>query len=335
MQYNIDIQESFKAAFSEHQQKNLVIAAKGYREILTFEPDHPSALHLLGLIEFEYSNYKTALDLIKKSLIMAPEDLQWTLNYAKVLKESNDFNTSELIYRKALLMDPNCQHARISLADLYYESNNFVEASRLYKKILIEIPDDPRIANSYVLSLIKLKKLDDADKYITAFTRNKFGISWIPPYPLTIGHLKSAHVETVKLDALKIAEFAAIDGNGIAIRPKLITESAPYKYLTGDINAFKEYNNTFKTFSRSTDNMDSVVQSIKQNGYPYDSFYICVYDTEDVVRDGRHRAAALRFLYGNIQIKIVRFTTTRNMQGWMPRTDGSEIIYKAPDFFKR
>ena len=52
--------------------------------------------------------------------------------------------------------------------------------------------------------------------------------------------------------------------------------------------------------------MDSIMESLKKNGYPEDNHYIIVYGDDNIIRDGQHRASCLYYLYGNIEIPILR-----------------------------
>lgn len=49
-----------------------------------------------------------------------------------------------------------------------------------------------------------------------------------------------------------------------------------------------------------------IKKSIENNGYPYKEQYIIVYNNENKIRDGQHRACTLKYLYGNIKIPIMR-----------------------------
>lgn len=49
----IEINEMFQQAFANYKYKNIQKAAEGYQQVLSVEPNHPSVLHLLGVIEFD------------------------------------------------------------------------------------------------------------------------------------------------------------------------------------------------------------------------------------------------------------------------------------------
>lgn len=49
-----------------------------------------------------------------------------------------------------------------------------------------------------------------------------------------------------------------------------------------------------------------VFNIVKKYNYPFNNEYIIVYNEKFEIRDGQHRASALRYLYGNIKIPIMR-----------------------------
>ena len=50
------------------------------------------------------------------------------------------------------------------------------------------------------------------------------------------------------------------------------------------------------------------LESVKQNGYPFQDKYLVLFNGEDTIRDGQHRAAILAHLYGlDCKVKVMRF----------------------------
>ena len=80
--------EIFQQAYAEHNNSKLSEAAEGYRKVLSVEPENANALHLLGLIEFDWNNIDAAIPLVEKSLELAPNELQWLLNYGTILAKA-------------------------------------------------------------------------------------------------------------------------------------------------------------------------------------------------------------------------------------------------------
>lgn len=268
----------FSDAFKHHQNKNIAAAEEGYLKVLTIEPAHPSALHLLGLIEYKKNNYEDAITLVKKSLELAPKDLQWMKNYGKILKDAGRIEESISIYEKAR-------------KQFEQKKNN-----------------------------IGLEGNIDFD--------------WEPPYPITKTYIKSAVIENISLDDLKVVELADVSGETF-IYPKRIRDCVSYKYLSGDPKPLEEYNKylqwnkNFNCHYLDDRGLDELTQSVKKNGYPFQNKYMCIYNNENIIRDGRNRSAVLRYLWGNRIVPIVRFTVNGTLQSWIPKEGEKIVLYKG------
>jgi FkbM family methyltransferase len=145
----LNIDDIFQQAFADHQNGQIEKAADGYKRVLSAESDHPSALHLLGLIELDLGNHEKAILLVERSLELAPNELQWLLNYGKLLSKMGKYELSISAYQKALSIDPDCLDARISLGDIYYGSGIYKEALKIYYRLLCENPDDATVRTKY------------------------------------------------------------------------------------------------------------------------------------------------------------------------------------------
>ena len=81
-----------------------------------------------------------------------------------------------------------------------------------------------------------------------------------------------------------------------------------------EIKALNQENNENDHFYRKsnhigqtdTQRLTSILDSIKKNGYPYDGKYITMFSNGNLIRDGQHRASCLYYLYGNIEVPIMR-----------------------------
>lgn len=94
-----------------------------------------------------------------------------------------------------------------------------------------------------------------------------------------------------------------------------------YKALMNDNseNNKKIQDNYF--FQSNDDRIFEMLESLKIYGYPYDNKYIVIFNDQNIIRDGQHRAACLYYLNGDIEIPVLRcqfkdnaFNITRNGQ---------------------
>ena len=72
-QQTLTIQQAIDLAVQHHTAGRLPEAENIYQQILQSEPDHPTALHLLGVIAHQVGKNDTAVDLIARALVLNPD----------------------------------------------------------------------------------------------------------------------------------------------------------------------------------------------------------------------------------------------------------------------
>lgn len=108
---------------------------------------------------------------------------------------------------------------------------------------------------------------------------------------------------TIKLEELKVQTVGMF---GLPVM-RSISRSRVTKALNG--NAKEQMNHKQENYRGLTnlDRMDLAYRSVKENGYPYKDQFIVLFNDQNFIRDGQHRAAALYHLGGNKEIPIVRW----------------------------
>lgn len=113
----------------------------------------------------------------------------------------------------------------------------------------------------------------------------------------------------VKCDKINISEIRLLRRNSLAV---CIDESERFKALV-DKN-YKMYS-PFKShlvINTPEQRLNNALASVLKNGYGYNEQYAIFYNDEPYLRDGQHRIASLKYLYGNIDVKIIRFYLKNN-----------------------
>ena len=87
-----------------------------------------------------------------------------------------------------------------------------------------------------------------------------------------------------------------------------LDETPAYKFLKGDKKEWLDYPQ-FNYFGVSNEKrLLKLKESIEKNGYPYDDRYIVLFNGQNLIRDGQHRAVILAYLYGlDYEIEVLRF----------------------------
>ena len=83
----LTLQQSLDLALQHHAAGELGKAEDIYQQILQSDPNHPIALHLLGVIAHQREDNDTAVDLITKALSIKPDFPEALNNLGNVFKK--------------------------------------------------------------------------------------------------------------------------------------------------------------------------------------------------------------------------------------------------------
>lgn len=152
-------------------------------------------------------------------------------------------------------------------------------------------------------------KFEHLVEEIYAYFQNKYPINYdyklIDPiyFSLFFYDLLDKIVD-VKYDIVNVSDFKLLRHNSA---PVSMEESESYKAL---INNGKRIYTPFKSnhiIDSDYDRLKASLNSIKENGYPYHDKLVILYNDEMFIRDGQHRIAVLKYLFGDVDVKVVRF----------------------------
>ena len=123
-----------------------------------------------------------------------------------------------------------------------------------------------------------------------------------------VGNLTEIKIEEIKLSELKCILHLNY-GDKLDLQKVVSIEETPvFQYLEGDKDEFINYKQHNNSEVSNEKRILSTLESIKQNGYPYQNKYIILFSGQNYIRDGLHRAAILAHLHGlDSTIKIMRF----------------------------
>ena len=177
----MNIDKAIQSALKYHQDGNLQQAAKICKKILIKKPHNFEALHLLGVICYEFKNYDSAVQYFKKALKINPMDAYAYYNLGVALHEPAKLDEAILNYQKALQLRPNFVDAHYYLGVALKMQGKLSEAvasfdtalsydpcyikalwARCMSRLLIIYPDESSIHISrrrYQDELMKLREI--------------------------------------------------------------------------------------------------------------------------------------------------------------------------------
>jgi len=123
-------------AFACYQRGDLT----GAENTLTQLPDHPSALHLLGIVRVRQGRLKQAAELLAHSVSIRPTEAQAQLNLGKVLNTLGRHIEASQALQTALSLDHHIIDAALVLGKSLHAQGRLHEAIESYKAFLAKRP---------------------------------------------------------------------------------------------------------------------------------------------------------------------------------------------------
>jgi protein O-GlcNAc transferase len=190
------ISEAMAIAIQHHQSGRLQAAEQIYRQIISAEPNHADAIHLLGLIAHQVGNHGMALEYIGRAIGLKGNDAGFHYNLGAVyvalrrlpesvacyhralelkpdyalahnnlgiaLKDQGKLDEAVACYHRALKLKPDYAEAHINLGNALREQGKLDESVACYHRALALKPDFAGAHNNLGVALKDQGKLDEA-----------------------------------------------------------------------------------------------------------------------------------------------------------------------------
>ena len=156
------LQHSLTLAQRHHAVGELSEAKGIYLKILRDAPNHPIALHLMGVIAYQNKENDVALDFIKKALIIKPDYAEAHNNLGVIFKELKEIDKAITCYKRALTINNDYAEAHYNLGVVLKEIGKLDEAITSYKRALEHKPDYAEALYNLGNSLNECGELEEA-----------------------------------------------------------------------------------------------------------------------------------------------------------------------------
>jgi tetratricopeptide (TPR) repeat protein len=137
------ISEQLATAMAALQRGNLDAASRVFNGILAAAPDHPDALHFLGIVCFQQKDPSAARALIERSINLLPNHAVYLANYSAVLLSIGDLIGALDAARQCLAREPNALDAHQTAATALERLNRVSEAVAHAEGVVALRPGDP------------------------------------------------------------------------------------------------------------------------------------------------------------------------------------------------
>ena len=137
----LDVAAALRAGHAQHQAGRLLQAGALYRQALEAAPDHPDALHLLGVLELQAGDPAAAAGLIGRAAKLRPEFADAHANLGYALLQLRRFEEAASSLRRALSLNPQHVLAANNLGNAMMALDQTGEAIAAYRQALRLDPD--------------------------------------------------------------------------------------------------------------------------------------------------------------------------------------------------
>src|SRR4051812_27628140 len=100
-------QDPFQPIVELHRAGKFAEAEAGYHQVLTQEPNHADALHMLGLLYHQTGRSAQGIGFIQKSIAVLPTNPMAFSNLAELVRSVGQFAEAERLCRQSLALMPN------------------------------------------------------------------------------------------------------------------------------------------------------------------------------------------------------------------------------------
>ncbi len=128
--------DELSIALEHHQHGRLNEAASVYQAILSRQPHHADALHLLGVLCHQRGESRRAVELTERAIGLVPNAAAFHANLAEALRAVNELDRAAACCRTALRLQPTFVEAANNLGLVLMAQGQHVAASEQFQRAI-------------------------------------------------------------------------------------------------------------------------------------------------------------------------------------------------------
>jgi predicted TPR repeat methyltransferase len=132
----LSIDQAIRFAMALQKQSRLDPAEGIYREVLAAVPDHPDALHFLGVLHHQRGRTQDAIQSISAALLASPDYVDAHNNLGNIYMEQRRLESAERCYRRTIELAPGHMGACNNLGTVLRAMGRFDEAGAVFRYAL-------------------------------------------------------------------------------------------------------------------------------------------------------------------------------------------------------
>jgi protein O-GlcNAc transferase len=180
------LEKVYQEALTSHQQQQLELAEKKYKEYLLWRSHDAEAWLNLGKVQYETANYQAAITALFKSLEIDAANGELHYSIGLCLEKLNQIDQALAAYQQAIELNPNIIDAYHHLGTLLEQKGQISEAESIYQKAIASHP-------SHFGSYLNLGNLLLAqDRVEEAIATYQTALTFNPGYPDILHNIEIA-----------------------------------------------------------------------------------------------------------------------------------------------
>ena len=149
-------------AVARHRGGQLADAEALYREVLAMAPEHPGALHYLGLLGLQTGHLAAAEELLARAARATPGDPMLLNNWGIALAKLGRHGEARQRFEIAIERGPGYADAVVNLANLLADAGEYDIAEQHYREAIAIAPRSAEAHNNLGRLLLSRKRLPEA-----------------------------------------------------------------------------------------------------------------------------------------------------------------------------
>ena len=164
----VSVADVLDQAIALQQKGELAEAAAFYQQILDQIPDHPDALHLLGVIANQRGHFTEATEWITRAIRQKADSPIYYCNLARAFNALEQHASAAEACQRALQIDPRFAPAHLHLGNAFHGAGRLEDAVEAYRRCTLL---DPKHAGAYYNMGNALCDADRVQEGIAAYQR--------------------------------------------------------------------------------------------------------------------------------------------------------------------
>jgi tetratricopeptide (TPR) repeat protein len=152
----------FEEAFALHEAGRLLEAEQSYHAVLKIDPDHPGALHYLGVLRAQQGRLDEAITLLGLALAQDPDSAEAHNDAGSVLHARKRHQEAIACFERALSIDPDYAEAHYNRGTVLQALGRHQTAIQSYEAALTIEPDLPAVRYNLGTALHALSRYQEA-----------------------------------------------------------------------------------------------------------------------------------------------------------------------------